>query len=110
MRRLHTKLIISEEFNTEKLTNFQMLNPLEMSNLELLASYRVCHDAQDQYSVQGDTCCFEIAAPYVEYLTIYGCDELDEMSEDIQKDLLASVRDFHFDVGRGRHLLTIARM
>ncbi|KAK4709816.1 hypothetical protein R3W88_004329 [Solanum pinnatisectum] len=59
----------------------------------------------DWYSFEGDTCCIEIVAPYVEHLTISGdfsssnqanldldCDEFDEIDENIVKDLLVSPR------------------
>ncbi|KAG5570969.1 hypothetical protein H5410_060735 [Solanum commersonii] len=70
------------------------------------------HPDRDRYSLEGDTCCFEIVALYVEDLMIsmnanldLYCDELDEMNEHIGKDLLAS-----FDVGKGAHLLIVAGM
>uniref|UniRef100_M1DX11 Ubiquitin-protein ligase n=1 Tax=Solanum tuberosum TaxID=4113 RepID=M1DX11_SOLTU len=73
------------------------------------------HPYGDWYSFEGDTCCLEIVAPYVEHLTICGvlshtkiklwdllslnnanfnlyCDEYDEMDVNIEKDLLVSVR------------------
>ncbi|KAH0712684.1 hypothetical protein KY289_008643 [Solanum tuberosum] len=73
------------------------------------------HPYGDWYLYEGDVCCLEIVAPYVEHLTITGvlshtkikivdlsylnhatfnlyCDEYDEMDVNIEKDLLLSVR------------------
>ncbi|KAG5570931.1 hypothetical protein H5410_060697 [Solanum commersonii] len=45
------------------------------------------HPSGDRYSLEGDTCCFEISAPYVKNLTIS-----------------------RFHIARGRHLLTVGGM
>ncbi|KAG5620369.1 hypothetical protein H5410_005587 [Solanum commersonii] len=73
------------------------------------------HPHENWYLFEGDTCFYEIVAPYVEHLTIFWdfihtkikigefsslnhanldlyCDEFDEMDENILKDLLVSVR------------------
>ncbi|WMV55602.1 hypothetical protein MTR67_048987 [Solanum verrucosum] len=73
------------------------------------------HPYGDWYLYEGDVCCLEIVAPYVEHLTITRvlshtkikivdlsylnhatfnlyCDEYDEMDVNIEKDLLLSVR------------------
>ncbi|KAG5570960.1 hypothetical protein H5410_060726 [Solanum commersonii] len=63
----------------------------------------------DLYSLEGDTCCFEIVAPYVEYLTTFG-KKIIWQAFVVLMSYYFLPGDLQFDVGRGRYLLIVARM